>query len=148
MSLTQEPGKDHPAYGYTGQRAPHKLRDALSELPPYDYYLLCAVGCDLSLSFSHYARNDMDVNNFFICTCPRPSAFRQGQHQYYSRAQDDELARAGINRCKEQKDSRAKCPWRKTIRKEGKHAQADVKLAGPIKSDHGVSWPKVVTSSR
>ena len=44
---------DNPMYAHVGQPAPQKLRDALSDLPPFNYYLLFAITCHLSLLLSH-----------------------------------------------------------------------------------------------
>lgn len=70
MSLGRELQKDNPLYHVAGQQTPQKLRDALSELPPFNYYLLFAVTCHLSLMLSHQERNRMDLNNLSICIGP------------------------------------------------------------------------------
>ena len=70
LSLGRELYKDNPVYHQAGQQTPQKLRDALSELPPFNYYLLFAVTCHLSLMLSHQARNRMDLNNLSICIGP------------------------------------------------------------------------------
>lgn len=62
--------KDNPQFMVIGQPAPQKLRDALSELPPFNYYLLFAITCHLSLLLSHQERNRMDLNNLSICIGP------------------------------------------------------------------------------
>lgn len=69
-SLKEELEKDNPSYNQAGQQTPQKLRDALSELPPFNYYLLFAVTCHLSLMLSHYDRNKMDLHNLSICIGP------------------------------------------------------------------------------
>lgn len=69
-SLGAELQKDNPNFNQVGQPAPQKLRDALSELPPFNYYLLFAITCHLSLLLSHQERNRMDLNNLSICIGP------------------------------------------------------------------------------
>lgn len=69
-SLAVELQKDNPNFNMMGQPAPQKLRDALSELPPFNYYLLFAITCHLSLLLSHQERNRMDLNNLSICIGP------------------------------------------------------------------------------
>jgi hypothetical protein len=61
---------ENPHFNMIGQPAPQKLRDALSELPPFNYYLLFAITCHLSLLLSHQERNRMDLNNLSICIGP------------------------------------------------------------------------------
>jgi len=70
LSLGEELKKDNPLYHVMGQQTPQKLRDALSELPPFNYYLLFAITCHLSLLLSHTERNRMDLNNLSICIGP------------------------------------------------------------------------------
>jgi hypothetical protein len=69
-ALAVELGKDNPDFMMMGQPAPQKLRDALSELPPFNYYLLFAITCHLSLLLSHQERNRMDIQNLSICIGP------------------------------------------------------------------------------
>jgi hypothetical protein len=69
-ALGAELQRDNPRFNVMGQSAPQKLRDALSELPPFNYYLLFAVTCHLSLLLSHQERNRMDLNNLSICIGP------------------------------------------------------------------------------
>ncbi|KAI7672455.1 Rho GTPase activation protein [Hortaea werneckii] len=69
-SLAAELEKDNPDYSKMGQPAPQKLRDALSDLPPFNYYLLFAITCHLSLLLSHKEKNKMDLNNLSICIGP------------------------------------------------------------------------------
>ena len=68
--LAEELEKDNPEYQKIGQPTPQKLRDALSDLPPFNYYLLFAVTCHLSLLLSHKEKNKMDLNNLSICIGP------------------------------------------------------------------------------
>ena len=68
--IAEELAKDNPEYQKIGQSAPQKLRDALSELPPFNYYLLFAITCHLSLLLSHKEKNKMDLNNLSICIGP------------------------------------------------------------------------------
>jgi hypothetical protein len=69
-ALAAELRLDNPYFNVMGQATPQKLRDALSELPPFNYYLLFAVTCHLSLLLSHQERNRMDLNNLSICIGP------------------------------------------------------------------------------
>ncbi|KAK3109235.1 hypothetical protein LTR53_017734 [Teratosphaeriaceae sp. CCFEE 6253] len=69
-SLAAELEKENPDYARMGQAAPQKLRDALSELSPFNYYLLFAITCHLSLLLSHKDKNRMDLNNLCICIGP------------------------------------------------------------------------------
>jgi hypothetical protein len=50
--------------------APQILRDELSMLPPFNYYLLFAVTCHLSLLHSFSDKNKMDYRNLCICFQP------------------------------------------------------------------------------
>lgn len=43
------------------------LRDELSNLPPFNYYLLFAITCHLSLLLSHQEINKMSLDNLFRC---------------------------------------------------------------------------------
>ncbi|KAK5107461.1 hypothetical protein LTR62_001259 [Meristemomyces frigidus] len=70
LALGAQLEKENPDYAKIGQPAPQKLRDALSELPPFNYYLLFAITCHLSLLLSHKDRNRMDLNNLSICIGP------------------------------------------------------------------------------
>lgn len=69
-ALAVELEKDNPEYAKMGQPAPQKLRDALSDLSPFNYYLLFAITCHLSLLLSHKEKNKMDLNNLSICIGP------------------------------------------------------------------------------
>ena len=69
-ALGAELKADNEHFMAVGQPAPQKLRDALSELPPFNYYLLFAITCHLSLLLSHQERNRMDLNNLSICIGP------------------------------------------------------------------------------
>ncbi|KAF2769229.1 Rho GTPase activation protein [Teratosphaeria nubilosa] len=62
--------KENPDFKLVGQAAPQKLRDALSELPPFNYYLLFAVTCHLSLLLSNKDKNKMDLHNLSVCIGP------------------------------------------------------------------------------
>ncbi|KAF2092784.1 Rho GTPase activation protein, partial [Rhizodiscina lignyota] len=53
------------------ERCPKALQDALSRLPPFNYYLLFAITCHLSLLTSCYDRTKMDFQN--LCVCIQPS---------------------------------------------------------------------------
>ncbi|KAJ6145537.1 hypothetical protein N7470_009432 [Penicillium chermesinum] len=50
--------------------APQLLRDELSKLPPYNYYLLFAITCHLNLLHSYVDQNKMDYRNLCICVQP------------------------------------------------------------------------------
>jgi len=62
--------KQNPNYRNQGQEAPQLLRDALSELPPFNYYLLFAITCHLSLLLTNKDKNKMDLNNLAVCVGP------------------------------------------------------------------------------
>ncbi|KIX07064.1 uncharacterized protein Z518_05041 [Rhinocladiella mackenziei CBS 650.93] len=51
-------------------RAPQLLKDELSRLPPFNYYLLFAITCHLSLLHSYADKNKMDYRNLCICFQP------------------------------------------------------------------------------
>lgn len=51
-------------------RVPQVLIDELSNLPPFNYYLLFAITCHLSLLLAHSAKNKMDFRNLCICFQP------------------------------------------------------------------------------
>jgi hypothetical protein len=50
--------------------APQLLRDELSQLSPFNYYLLFAITCHLSLLNSYADKNKMDYRNLCICFQP------------------------------------------------------------------------------
>ncbi|MCJ1474703.1 hypothetical protein MMC13_003363 [Lambiella insularis] len=50
--------------------APQALRDELSLLPPWNYYLLFAITCHLSLLHAYVETNKMTYQNLFICFAP------------------------------------------------------------------------------
>jgi len=52
------------------QRTPQMLKDELSKLPPFNYYLLFAITCHLSLLHSYADQNKMDYRNLCICFQP------------------------------------------------------------------------------
>ncbi|MBE7180368.1 MAG: hypothetical protein INR71_04005, partial [Terriglobus roseus] len=54
-----------------GDRCPPELSAALSQLPPFNYYLLFAITCHLSLLTSCYEKTKMDFDN--LCVCIQPS---------------------------------------------------------------------------
>ncbi|CAK4029439.1 uncharacterized protein RCC_04181 [Lecanosticta acicola] len=70
QNLAAELEKENPQYKNVGQPASQKLRDALSELPPFNYYLLFAITCHLSLLLTNKDRNKMDLNNLAVCVGP------------------------------------------------------------------------------
>ncbi len=49
---------------------PQMLKDELSKLPPYNYYLLFAITCHLSLLHTYVGQNKMDYRNLCICFQP------------------------------------------------------------------------------
>jgi hypothetical protein len=49
---------------------PQLLKDELSKLPPFNYYLLFAITCHLSLLTSFSDKNKMDYRNLCICFQP------------------------------------------------------------------------------
>lgn len=49
---------------------PQMLKDELSKLPPYNYYLLFAITCHLNLLHSYVDQNKMDYRNLCICFQP------------------------------------------------------------------------------
>ena len=51
-------------------RTPQLLKDELSKLPPFHYYLLFAITCHLSLLTSFSEKNKMDYRNLCICFQP------------------------------------------------------------------------------
>jgi hypothetical protein len=52
------------------EKVPQLLVDELSNLPPFNYYLLFAITCHLSLILAHSDKNKMDFKN--ICFCFQP----------------------------------------------------------------------------
>ena len=51
-------------------QTPQLLKDELSMLPPFNYYLLFAITCHLSLLHSFADKNKMDYRNLCICFQP------------------------------------------------------------------------------
>jgi hypothetical protein len=51
-------------------QAPKELKKALSQLPPFNYYLLFAITCHLSLLNAHSEVTKMTYNNLRICLQP------------------------------------------------------------------------------
>jgi hypothetical protein len=52
------------------ENAPESLKVALSNLPPWNYYLLFAITCHLSLLHAYSEKNKMGYNNLVICFAP------------------------------------------------------------------------------
>ena len=52
------------------KEVPQLLKDELSLLPPWNYYLLFAITCHLSLLTAYAAKNRMTYNNLCICFQP------------------------------------------------------------------------------
>ncbi len=51
-------------------QVPQMLKDELSKLPPYNYYLLFAITCHLSMLLQYVEQNKMDYHNLCICFQP------------------------------------------------------------------------------
>ena len=51
-------------------QTPQLLKDELSKLPPFNYYLLFAITCHISLLHSYASVNKMDFRNLCICFQP------------------------------------------------------------------------------
>ena len=51
-------------------KAPVALQDALSNLPPWNYYLLFAITCHLSILNACSDKNKMSYHNLFVCFAP------------------------------------------------------------------------------
>lgn len=52
------------------EKVPELLVEELSNLPPFNYYLLFAITCHLSLLLAHSDKNKMDFRNLCICFQP------------------------------------------------------------------------------
>lgn len=52
------------------EKVPELLREELSNLSPFKYYLLFAITCHLSLLLAHSDKNKMDFRNLCICFQP------------------------------------------------------------------------------
>ncbi|KAL8828799.1 MAG: hypothetical protein Q9191_002386 [Dirinaria sp. TL-2023a] len=52
------------------QEVPQMLKNELSMLPPWNYYLLFAITCHLSLLHAYVDQNKMNYNNLVICFQP------------------------------------------------------------------------------
>ncbi|KFY28249.1 hypothetical protein V493_03039 [Pseudogymnoascus sp. VKM F-4281 (FW-2241)] len=52
------------------EEVPQILIDELSNLPPYNYYLLFAITCHLSLVLEHREANKMNYQNLTVCFLP------------------------------------------------------------------------------
>lgn len=59
------------------KEVPKLLKDELSKLPPWNYYLLFAITCHLSLLHAYVDKNKMNYSNLCICfqPCLRIDAF-------------------------------------------------------------------------
>lgn len=59
------------------KETPQLMRDELSKLPPFNYYLLFAITCHISLLHSHSDKNKMNYHNLCICfqPCMKVDAF-------------------------------------------------------------------------
>ncbi|ESZ96269.1 hypothetical protein SBOR_3324 [Sclerotinia borealis F-4128] len=59
------------------EEVPQQLVDELSNLSPFNYYLLFAITCHLSLLLAHSQKNKMDFRNLCICfqPCMKMDAF-------------------------------------------------------------------------
>ncbi|MCJ1400333.1 hypothetical protein MMC11_003538 [Xylographa trunciseda] len=54
----------------SSESAPQMLKDELSRLPPWNYYLLFAITCHLSLLHAYVDKNKMTYPNLVICFAP------------------------------------------------------------------------------
>ena len=63
VATTCPPSETNPA-------TPQLLKDELSKLPPWNYYLLFAITCHLSLLHAHAEKNKMTFENLRICFAP------------------------------------------------------------------------------
>ena len=52
------------------ETAPLALQDELSNLPPWNYYLLFAITCHLSLLTAYAEKNKMSYHNLYVCFAP------------------------------------------------------------------------------
>lgn len=52
------------------KEVPQMLKDELSNLPPWNYYLLFAITCHLSLLHAYVEKNKMNYHNLSICFQP------------------------------------------------------------------------------
>lgn len=52
------------------KQAPEELKEVLSRLPPWNYYLLFAITCHLSLLNAYEEKNKMSLQNLYICVGP------------------------------------------------------------------------------
>jgi hypothetical protein len=63
------------------KETPQMLKDELSKLPPYNYYLLFAITCHIALLHSHSDKNRMNYHN--LCICFQPSLGIEGFCFYF-----------------------------------------------------------------
>jgi hypothetical protein len=69
--LLPKAAQDRIARECTGsETVPQMLIDELSNLSPFNYYLLFAITCHLSLLLAHSEKNKMDFRNLCICFQP------------------------------------------------------------------------------
>jgi hypothetical protein len=69
--LLPKPAQDRISREHGGQEeVPQMLIDELSNLSPFNYYLLFAITCHLSLLLAHADKNRMNFNNLCICFQP------------------------------------------------------------------------------
>ena len=66
LKLQEELSQKHGSQ----EKAPAELRDVLSELPPWNYYLLFAITCHLSLLNAYQDKNKMTFHNLYVCFAP------------------------------------------------------------------------------
>lgn len=52
------------------KETPQLMKDELSKLPPFNYYLLFAITCHISLLHEHADKNKMNYHNLCICFQP------------------------------------------------------------------------------
>lgn len=54
----------------SAKKCPQLLKDELSSLPPWNYYLLFAITCHLSLLIAYSDKNKMNYHNLCVCFQP------------------------------------------------------------------------------
>jgi hypothetical protein len=69
--LLPKAAQDRISRAHAGsEEVPQLLVDELSNLSPFNYYLLFAITCHLSLLLAHADKNKMNFNNLCICFQP------------------------------------------------------------------------------
>lgn len=65
--IAEKMKEENENYVLSGQKAPQVLRDELSMLSPFHYYLLFAITCHLSLMVRNQAKNKMSMDALATC---------------------------------------------------------------------------------